>query len=111
MPLTSRRSRAAALGFLAAALFAFTGLCFYQGRTPGLLPESSWGGWRNEEVAGWSTHVRVNSWTHAAEARANCGKAEEIVLGAYGKTARDSSATGDTAFTLTPEGKLTVKRP
>ncbi|MFE9635804.1 hypothetical protein [Streptomyces sp. NPDC006463] len=110
MPFMSRRSRASALGFLAAALFAFTGLCFYQGKTPGLLPESSWGAWRHDEIAGWSTHVRVNTWSQAAEAQINWGKAEAIELNAYGKTARGTTTTDRTVFTLTPDGKLTAKR-
>ncbi|WP_404962581.1 hypothetical protein [Streptomyces sp. 147326] len=111
MPLTSRRSLASALGVLAAALLAFTGLCFCQGRTPGLLPESSWGAWRHEGLAGWSTHVRVNTWSHAAQARVNWGKAEEIELNAYGRAARGTTATHRTVFTLTPDGKLTAKQP
>ncbi|WP_405680596.1 hypothetical protein OG239_05645 [Streptomyces sp. NBC_00868] len=106
----SRRSRAAALGFLAAALFAFTGLCFFQGKTPGLLPEGSWGAWRSGDIAGWSTHIRVNTWSQAAEARINWGKAEAIELNAYGKTARDTTVTHRTVFTLTPDGKLTAQR-
>ncbi|WP_327411513.1 hypothetical protein [Streptomyces sp. NBC_01233] len=106
----SRRSRASALGVLAAALFAFTGLCFSQGKTPGLLPESSWGDWRDEERDGWSTHVRVSTWSRAAQARIDWGKAEGIDLNAYGRTARDISIMHRTVFTLTPDGKLTAKR-
>ncbi|MET9887381.1 hypothetical protein ABZZ20_30435 [Streptomyces sp. NPDC006430] len=111
MPLTIRHFRVSVLFLLAAALLAVAGLCFYQGKAPGLLPESSWGPWRNDQLAGWSTHIRVNTWSRAAEARINMGKAEEIMLTAYGDTARGASATGDTVFTLTPDGKLTANRP
>lgn len=104
-----RRSRASVLCFaVVAALLAFTAFSFYRGAAPGLLPERSWGAWRHEEVAHWSAHVRVNNWTHAAEADLHMGKAEDISLRAYGKTARDTSTMGDITFTLTPDGKLTA---
>ncbi|MBT2408510.1 MULTISPECIES: hypothetical protein [unclassified Streptomyces] len=111
MPSSRRRTLAPALIFtLAAALLAVAALAFWQGRAPGLLPEGSWGAWRNQEVSNWSTHVRVNTWVHAAEARVHMGKAEEITLEAYGRTARGTTTMDGTTFTLTPEGKITGTR-
>lgn len=107
MPFMNR-SRASALGFaVAAALLAVVAVSVYRGAAPGLLPESSWGAWRQEEVAHWSAHVRVNHWTRSAEAELYMGKAEQISLRAYGETARAASATSETVFTLTPDGQLT----
>lgn len=110
MPLI-RRSRASLLGFaVAAALLAFTAISVYRGAAAGLLPEGSWGAWRQEEVAQWSAHIRVNHWTHAAEAELYMGKAEQISLRAYGETDRGTSVTGVVTFTLTPDGRLTGSR-
>ncbi|MGW2988157.1 hypothetical protein [Streptomyces goshikiensis] len=103
------RTIAGALGLLAVVLIAFTSLFFFQGKTPGLYPERSWGPWRSETMDPWSTHVRINSWTHAAQAHIHYGKAEDIYLDAYGET-RDATSFG-TVFTLTPEGRLTAKKP
>lgn len=110
MPLNRRRATAWAPGFLAVVALALTGLLFQQGRTPGLYPERSWGPWRSERTGVWSTHVRINSWTHAAQARIHYGKAEEIHLDAYGETARDTSGMFRTDFTLTPDGRLTARQ-
>lgn len=105
-----RRTVARAAVLLAAVLLALTGVFFQQGRTPGLYPERSWGPWRAETMGAWSTHVRVNSWTHAAQSRIHYGKAEDISLDAYGRTREATSAFG-AVFTLTPEGRLTVQQP
>ncbi|MEV6734881.1 MULTISPECIES: hypothetical protein [unclassified Streptomyces] len=103
-----RLPRAAVLLFaVAASLLAFTAFSVYRGAAPGLLPESSWGAWRQEEVADWSAHIRVNRWAHAAEAEIHWGKAEQISLRAYGDEDRDTSGMERTTFTLTPDGKLT----
>ncbi|MCX4625686.1 MULTISPECIES: hypothetical protein [unclassified Streptomyces] len=106
-----RRPRAAVLGFaVAAALLAFTAFSVYRGAAPGLLPESSWGAWRQEEVANWSAHIRVNRWSHAAEAEIHWGKAEQISLRAYGDADHGTSGMMNTTFTLTPDGRLTGSR-
>ncbi|MGW7104512.1 hypothetical protein [Streptomyces sp. NPDC054838] len=111
MPLTSHRSRVLAVAFLVAVLLSYTSMCFYQGKTPSLYPESSWGPWKHEQIASWSTHVRVNTWTHAAQAQMHYGKAEDISLGAYGKTVHESSVIDQNTFTLTPDGRLTAQHP
>ncbi|MFE3632080.1 hypothetical protein [Streptomyces goshikiensis] len=110
MPPNRHRAIGWTLGFLAVVLLAFTGLFFHQGKTPGLYPERSWGPWRSETMDSWSTHMRINTWTHAAQARIHDGKAEDIYLNAYGETHDATSAFG-TVFTLTPEGRLTAKQP
>ncbi|MGW3061616.1 hypothetical protein ACWC98_37725 [Streptomyces goshikiensis] len=110
MPPNRHRAIGWALGFLAVVPLAFTGLFFHQGKTPGLYPERSWGSWRSERMGSWSTYVRINSWTHAAQARIHYGKAEEIHLDAYGET-RDATSPFGTVFTLTPDGRLTAKQP
>ncbi|KOY54908.1 hypothetical protein [Streptomyces sp. XY332] len=109
-----RRPRAAAVtGFaVAAALLVFTAFGIHRGTAPGLLPESSWGAWRQEEIGHWSAHIRVSRWTHAAEAEIHWGKAEQISLRAYGDADRDTSVmNGGITFTLTPEGRLTGSHP
>lgn len=110
MPQRNRRARALVLLALAVALLAFTGLRFCQGKTPGLYPASSWGDWRSERIGGWSAYVRVNSWTHAAQASLNYGKAEGISLNAYGETVHGVTVMDRTVFTLTPDGRLTAKQ-
>ncbi|MCY0944109.1 hypothetical protein [Streptomyces antarcticus] len=110
MPLNLRRVTIGGLGLLTVLVPALTAVLFHQGRTPGLYPERSWGPWKDETMDVWSTHVRINSWTHAAQARINYGKAEEIHLGAYGEAARETSGMFRTRFTLTPDGGLTAKQ-
>ncbi|MFJ9078315.1 hypothetical protein ACIRO3_24230 [Streptomyces sp. NPDC102278] len=111
MPLNRHRATAWSLGLLAMAVLALTGLLFHQGRTPALYPERSWGPWRSETMGVWSTHVRTNSWAHAAQARIHYGKAEDIHLDAYGETVRDTGRMSPTDFTLTPDGGLTARQP
>ncbi|WP_371619445.1 hypothetical protein [Streptomyces sp. NBC_00454] len=110
MPLKTPRARALTLWGLAVALLAFTGLCFCQGKTPALYPESSWGPWRSETIDGWSAFVRVNSWTHAAQADLHYGKAEDLSLNAYGETVHGDTVMERMVFTLTPDGRLTAKQ-
>ncbi|MER7463015.1 hypothetical protein [Streptomyces sp. NPDC097981] len=106
MPLV-RRSRGSVLLFaVVAALLAFTAFSVYRGAAANLLPQSSWGSWRQEEVVQWSVHIRVNRWTHAAEAELHMGKSEDLSLRAYGATDHGTAITGET-FTLTPDGELT----
>ncbi|MFJ7780685.1 hypothetical protein [Streptomyces yangpuensis] len=93
------------------ALAAGAVVAVREGRAPGLMPERSWGPWTDGSMEGWSTHVRVNTWGHAAEADIHYGKAEHIVLQAYGKTVRETGTAGATVFTLTPDGRLTASRP
>ncbi|MEU3902454.1 hypothetical protein [Streptomyces goshikiensis] len=54
--------------------------------------------------------VRVNAWGEAAQADTHFGKAEDLGLGAYGKTARAMSTMNPTAFAPAPDGRLTVRR-
>ncbi|MFJ6486360.1 MULTISPECIES: hypothetical protein [unclassified Streptomyces] len=108
MPALRRPSRVTAICLvLATALLAGGVFAVRQGPAAGLLPEATWGGWRSREVLHWSTHVRVNRWAHAAEAEIRMGKAEWITLKAYGEDAHGTTGMYPTAFTLTPDGKLT----
>ncbi|MEU4346117.1 hypothetical protein [Streptomyces sp. NPDC023838] len=108
MPVLRRPSRATAIYLVLAAVLLATG-AFPVREAPGagLLPEATWSGWRSEEVLHWSAHIRVSAWAHAAEAEIHMGKAESITLKAYGEDAHGTTSTDPTAFTLTPEGKLT----
>ncbi|MFE9792724.1 hypothetical protein ACFYRL_13420 [Streptomyces goshikiensis] len=74
------------------------------------LPERSGGPWTDGGVEGRSTRVRVNAWGEAAQADAHLCKAEDLGLGAYGKTARATSTMDPTAFAPAPDGRLTVRR-
>ncbi|MFD5618698.1 hypothetical protein [Streptomyces yangpuensis] len=110
-PARATRRAAVVAATLLVALSAAAVAAVREGRAPGLMPERSWGPWTDGSIEGWSTHVRVNTWGRAAEADIHFGKAEDIVLQAYGKTARETSMTGPTVFTLTPDGRLTASRP
>ncbi|MFJ3520708.1 hypothetical protein [Streptomyces sp. NPDC090131] len=117
MPLSSRRTRTARALRLAGALAALVVLvsagivvAVREGPAAGLMPERSWGPWTDGGIEGWSTHVRVNTWGDAAQADIHFGKAEDIFLRAYGKTARVTSMMQTTVFTLTPDGRLTAHR-
>ncbi|MFI7359020.1 hypothetical protein ACIBTP_34465 [Streptomyces avidinii] len=119
MPLPSRRTRTSAralrlAGTLAVALVVLmsAGAVFAvrDGRAAGYLPERSWGPWTDAQIEGWSTHVRVNTWGDAAQADIHYGKAEDLTLNAYGKTARATTMMRSTVFTLTPDGTLTARR-
>ncbi|WP_405443837.1 hypothetical protein OG373_40025 [Streptomyces avidinii] len=119
MPPLSRRPRASAralrlAGTLAVALVVLLGagavVAVREGRAAGLLPERSWGPWTATRIEAWSTHVRVNTWGDAAQAEIHFGKAEDLTLHAYGKTARATGMMQPTVFTLTPDGKLTARR-
>ncbi|MFD9378064.1 hypothetical protein ACFWBH_21385 [Streptomyces sp. NPDC059999] len=109
MPLRHHHTTAWRLVLVAVVVLALTGLLFHQGRTPLLYPERSWGPWKSETMGAWSTHVRINSWVPAAQARVHYGKAEDVHLDAFGGTDHDTSVFFRTAFTLTPDGRLTVK--
>ncbi|MCY0917400.1 hypothetical protein OS965_04295 [Streptomyces sp. H27-G5] len=109
MPLNRHRAIAWILVLVAVLVLALTGVLFHQGRTPGLYPERSWGPWKSETMGAWSTHVRTNSWVPAAQARVHYGKAEDVYLDAFGGTDHDTSVFFRTAFTLTPDGSLTVE--
>ncbi|MFJ8563315.1 hypothetical protein [Streptomyces sp. NPDC093514] len=111
MPPPSRRTRTfALLAVLVVLLPAGAVVAVREGRAPGLLPERSWGPWTDGGIEGWSAHVRVNTWGDAAQADIHCGKAEDLTLHAYGKTARTTSTMQPTVFTLTPDGRLTARR-
>ncbi|WP_371648927.1 MULTISPECIES: hypothetical protein [unclassified Streptomyces] len=108
MPVLHRPSRMTAVCLILAAVLLATGaFTVRQGPVTGLLPEGRWSGWRSEEVLHWSAHIRVNTWAHAAEAEIHMGKAESITLKAYGEDAHGTTSMDPTAFTLTPDGKLT----
>ncbi|MCX4808680.1 hypothetical protein ACFWWM_30845 [Streptomyces sp. NPDC058682] len=108
MPALRRPSRVTAIYLiLATVLLAAGDFAVRQGPVAGLLPEATWGGWRSQEVLHWSAHIRVNVWAHAAEAEIHMGKAESITLMAYGEDAHGATSMDPTAFTLTPDGKLT----
>ncbi|MFG2994548.1 hypothetical protein ACGFZK_35525 [Streptomyces sp. NPDC048257] len=117
MPLPSRRPRTSArahrlAGTLAVAVVVLLSavVAVREGRASGLMPERSWGPWTDGGIEGWSTHVRVNTWGDAAQADIHFGKAEDLTLRAYGKTARATSMMEPTVFTLTPDGRLTARR-
>ncbi|MFD9482916.1 hypothetical protein [Streptomyces sp. NPDC059991] len=108
MPVLRRPSRVTAICLVLAAVLLATGaFAVRQGPAAGLLPETAWSGWRSEEVLHWSAYIRVNTWAHAAEAEIHMGKAESITLKAYGEDAHGTTSMDPTAFTLTPDGKLT----
>lgn len=108
MPALRRPSRVTTICLvLAAALPAAGVFAVRQGPAAGLLPESTWGARRSQEVLHWSAYIRVNTWAHAAEAEIRMGKAESITLKAYGENAHGTTSMDPTAFTLTPDGKLT----
>ncbi|MEV8098358.1 hypothetical protein [Kitasatospora sp. NPDC085879] len=93
-----------------AAAVVLAGLWVRGGAAAGFLPESSWGNWRSEEVEHWSVHVRVNTWSHAAEADLHYGKAEDTTLKAYGASDSYAADLEPVRFTLSPGGTLTVTR-
>ncbi|MFD7339998.1 hypothetical protein ACFV98_28950 [Streptomyces violascens] len=108
MPALRRLSRATAIYLILAAVLLAAGVfAVRQGPAAGLLPEAAWGDWRSQEVLHWSAHIRVSTWAHAAEAEIHMGKAESITLKAYGEDAHATTSMDPTAFTLTPDGKLT----
>ncbi|MFE3181884.1 hypothetical protein ACFXKR_13600 [Streptomyces violascens] len=108
MPALRRPSRATTICLILAAVLPAAGVfAVQQGPAAGLLPQATWGGWRSQEVLHWSAHIRVNAWAHAAEAEIHMGKAESITLKAYGGDAHGTTNMDPTAFTLTPDGKLT----
>ncbi|MFD9358725.1 hypothetical protein [Streptomyces sp. NPDC060031] len=108
MPALLRPSPVTAIYLILAAVLLATGVfAVRQGPAAGLLPEATWGGWRAQEVLHWSAYIRVNTWAHAAEAEIHMGKAESITLKAYGADAHGTTHMDRTAFTLTPDGKLT----
>ncbi|MGW2747269.1 hypothetical protein [Streptomyces sp. NPDC001450] len=78
----------------------------FSGRGAGLLPQDTWGPWREKRVNDWSVWVRVNSWSDAAEADLHMGKAEEFTMQAYGKPATATTTMDGTRFTLTPGGEV-----
>ncbi|MFD8634976.1 MULTISPECIES: hypothetical protein [unclassified Streptomyces] len=110
MAALRRPSRRTAIRLtLAAALTAAGAFAVLRGPATGLLPEATWGVWRSREVPHWSVYIRVNTWAHAAEAEIHMGKSEGITLKAYGEDAHGTTSMHPTAFTLTPDGKLTVR--
>ncbi|MCX5151811.1 hypothetical protein OHB36_34545 [Streptomyces sp. NBC_00320] len=106
----ARVPRLALVAVIMVLLSAGAVIAVREGRVSGLLPERSWGPWTDGGIEGWSTHVRVNGWGDAAEADIHLGKAEDLTLRAYGKTASVTSTMDPTVFTLTPDGRLTARR-
>ncbi|MEU8589528.1 hypothetical protein AB0C59_21390 [Streptomyces sp. NPDC048664] len=91
------------------ALLGLVGWYLFSGRGAGLLPQDSWGPWREKrESYGWTVWVRVNSWSDAAEAEGNYGKAEDFTLRAYGTPAGATNLMIGLRFTLAPDGELTL---
>ncbi|MYT31257.1 MULTISPECIES: hypothetical protein [unclassified Streptomyces] len=92
-------------------LLGLAGWYAFSGRGAGLLPEGSWGPWREkQQVEGWSVRVRVNSWSEAAEAYVHMGKAEDFTMKAYGMPASATTLMDPTRFALTPDGEVTGQR-
>ncbi|MEV6833961.1 hypothetical protein AB0N17_05490 [Streptomyces sp. NPDC051133] len=116
MPVIRVPRRPAAPRFMAmtavtaVTLLGLVGWYLFSGRGAGLLPQDSWGPWREKRVPYWSVWVRVNSWSHAAEATGAYGKADDFSLKAYGTPATATTADR-TRFTLTPDGELTARQP
>ncbi|QHC23340.1 hypothetical protein [Streptomyces sp. GS7] len=111
MALSRIRRRSTA--FWLAAVVLLLGLAswyVFSGRGAGLLPQSSWGPWREKRVDDWSVWVRVNAWSDAAEADVHMGKAEGFTMKAYGTPARATTDMDGTRFTLTPGGEVTGQR-
>ncbi|MFI9808639.1 hypothetical protein ACIHEJ_30505 [Streptomyces sp. NPDC052301] len=116
MPVIRVRRRPTATRLMAVAVAAVTllglvGWYLFSGRGAGLLPQDSWGPWRQKQVHGWSVWVRVNSWSDAAEANGAYGKADDFSLKAYGTPATAATVMDGTRFTLAPDGRLTVDGP
>ncbi|MET9149108.1 MULTISPECIES: hypothetical protein [unclassified Streptomyces] len=114
MTLSSRvRRRSAASALVAAViLLGLAGCYVFSGRGAGLLPQASWGPWREKpQVNHWGVWVRVNSWSNAAEASVHMGKAEDFTMKAYGTRAGAVTVMDGTRFTLTPDGRLTGQWP
>ncbi|MEU5534449.1 hypothetical protein [Streptomyces sp. NPDC020362] len=88
-------------------LLALAGWYVFSGRGAGLLPQGSWGPWREKRVNNWSVRIRVNSWSDAAEAYVHMGKAEDFTMKAYGTSAVATTVMDQTRFTLTPGGEVT----
>ncbi|GAA3154777.1 hypothetical protein GCM10010521_48270 [Streptomyces rameus] len=106
-PRSRRRSTAFAL-IASVTLFGLASWYVFSGRGAGLLPQSSWGSWRERpQVNDWGVQVRVNSWSNAAEAYVYMGKAESFTMKAYGTRGSASTDMDGTRFTLTPDGKIT----
>ncbi|QRX94809.1 hypothetical protein [Streptomyces noursei] len=95
----------------AVVLLGLVGWYLFSGRGAGLLPQDSWGPWREKRVHHWSVWVRVNSWSDAAEADGHYGKADGFTLKAHGTSATTATVTEDVRFTLAPDGELTVDGP
>ncbi|MFI1510608.1 hypothetical protein [Streptomyces sp. NPDC020597] len=109
--LIRRRSTAFAL-VAAVTLLGLASWYVFSGRGTELLPQSSWGSWREKpQVNHWGVQVRVNSWSNAAEAHVYMGKAEDFTMKAYGTRASVTTAMDGTRFTLTPDGKITGHWP
>lgn len=92
-------------------LLGLVGWYLFSGRGAGLLPQDSWGPWRQKQVHDWSVWVRVNSWSDAAEADGHYGKADDFTLKAYGTSATTATVMEGVRFTLAPDGELTVDGP
>ncbi|MFI1769872.1 hypothetical protein ACH41H_49035 [Streptomyces sp. NPDC020800] len=111
MPVIRVPRRPTALQLKAATAVALLGLVgwyLFSGPGAGLLPQDSWGPWREKRVPYWSVWVRVNSWSNAAEADGHYGKADDFTLKAYGTSATTTTVMEGVWFTLAPDGELTV---
>ncbi|KUM92573.1 hypothetical protein AQI88_30835 [Streptomyces cellostaticus] len=91
-------------------LLGLAGWYVFSGRGAGLLPQDSWGPWREKRVKDWSVLIRVNSWSDAAEAEMHMGKAEDFTMKAYGRPSTATAVMDGTRFTLTPGGEVTGQR-
>ncbi|MFD7168478.1 hypothetical protein [Streptomyces violascens] len=110
--LTSRiRRRSTVFALVAAAIMlGLASWYVFSGRGTGLLPQSSWGPWREKpQVNHWGVQVRVNSWSNAAEAQVHMGKAEDFTMKAYGT--RASATTITNRCLLHPTSVITSTRP
>ncbi|MER0447501.1 hypothetical protein ABZ734_10245 [Streptomyces sp. NPDC006660] len=109
MALSSRIGRRPSAFALAVAvlLLGLASWYVFSGRGAGLLPQSSWGPWREKpQVNQWGVRVRVNSWGNAAEAYVHMGKAEDFTLKAYGTRASATTEMDGTRIALTPDGRI-----
>ncbi|MFD7105466.1 hypothetical protein [Streptomyces celluloflavus] len=112
MPLPRVLRRSVALPLVTVVILLGLAVWYvFSGYGAGLLPQSSWGPWREKSVDNWAVRVRVNSWSDAAEAYVHMGKAEDFTMEAYGTSADATTVMDGTRFTLAPGGEVTGQQP